>query len=69
MFRQEEEDEQAEAAGTGEDLCHLSAYNKETASAVSLIVINVCRIFVIRAGGVVLPIFDMLDSFSATRDH
>ena len=39
MYRQEEEDEQAEAAaaGTGEDLCHPSAYNKETTSAVSLI--------------------------------
>ncbi len=34
MYRQEEEDEQAEAAAaarTGEDLCHPSAYNKETA--------------------------------------
>ncbi len=41
MYRQEEEDEQAaaeeEAAGTGEDLCHPSGYNKETARAVSLI--------------------------------
>ena len=42
MYRQEE-DEQAEeaeaeaaAAGKGEDLCNPSAYNKETASAVSL---------------------------------
>ncbi len=40
MYRQEEEDEQAEAAAAAaagtEDLCHPSAYNKETASAVSL---------------------------------
>ncbi len=38
MYRQEEDEQaEAEAAGTGEDLCHPSAYNKETASAVSLI--------------------------------
>ncbi len=35
MYQQEEEDEQA---GEGEDLCHPSAYNKETAAAVSLII-------------------------------
>ena len=41
MVRQEEEEakqgaEEEEAAGTGEDLCHPSGYNKETARAVSL---------------------------------
>ncbi len=40
MVRQEEEEEakQAAAAGTGEDLCHPSGHNKETARAVSLII-------------------------------
>ncbi len=36
VYRQEEEDEQAaaeeEAAGTGEDLCHPSAYNRRLRS-------------------------------------
>ncbi len=44
MYRQEEEPEEAEAkaaaAAAGEDLCHPSGYNKETASAVSLIMSN-----------------------------
>ena len=30
------EEEEEPAAGTGEDLCHLSGYNKETARVVSL---------------------------------
>ena len=46
MVRQEEEEakqgaEEEEAAGTGEDLCHPSGYNKETARAVSLITCTV----------------------------
>ncbi len=41
--RQEEEEEEAKQAAerTGEDLCHPSGYNNETARAVSLIIINV----------------------------
>ncbi len=42
VYRQEEEPEEAEAAAAGEDLCHPSGYNKETASAVSLIKIHIC---------------------------
>ena len=34
LYRQEEQGEAG--AGTGEDLCHPSGYNKETARAVSL---------------------------------
>ena len=37
VYRQEEEPEEA----GGEDLCHPSGYNKETGSAVSLIIIHV----------------------------
>ncbi len=36
VYRLEEEPEEAGAAAAGEDLCHPSGYNKETASAVSL---------------------------------
>ncbi len=36
--RQEEEEAKQAAERTGEDLCHLSGYNNETARAVSLII-------------------------------